>query len=123
MQREALSGEHPGPAAVATESVRSYAHHNGALRRSRGERKAERDDVRAHPSSARTGDDNSLGVRVEDVDAVEPAGNGARALAADVGTLLDEELLTGVEARPGSRIVVRRKTADHTSQESCSGNR
>jgi hypothetical protein len=56
-------------------------------------------------------------VRAEDFNAVEPAGNSARALAANVSTLFDEELLTGVEARPGSGIVVRREMADDAPQE------
>ena len=78
MQREAFGWEHPGPMAAATERVRAYPHHNRALRRSRRKRKAEGDDRRARPSPARTGDDNSLGVRVEDFDAVESAGNSPK---------------------------------------------
>ena len=90
MQRKTLGGEHPGPAAVlGTEGVRAYPHHSGPLRKSRRKRQAEGDDIRASPSPARTGDDNSLGVRVEDFDAVEPAGNCARALTANVSTLDD----------------------------------
>jgi hypothetical protein len=123
MQRKTLGGEHPGPAALGTEGVRAYPHNDGALRRSRRKRQAEGDDVRASRSPARTGHDNLLGVRVEDFNAVELAGNSARALAANVSTLVDEELLTRVEARPGSGIVVRREMANDPPQEGAGRNR
>jgi hypothetical protein len=47
-------------------------------------------------------------MRVDNVDPVKSAGDSAQALAADIGTLLNEELLTRVETRPSGRILVRR---------------
>lgn len=123
MQRETLGREHPGPAAMAAKGVRAYSHHNRPLRRLGCKRKSEGDDARARPPTGRAWDDNSLGMRVDNVDPVEPAGDSAQALAADVGTLLNEELLTRVETRPSGRILVRREKADDTPQEGCSGNR
>jgi hypothetical protein len=99
------------------ESVRAYPYDNSPQRGSRCIPEAERDDGRALPC-ARTRDVDPLGMRVEDFDAIEPAGNRAQALAADVGTLSpNEALLPGVEARPGGRILIRGEKADDAPQE------